>query len=72
MGMETIGDTSNIRLKYTNAKVTCKINNKTNQIVSAKWEYDVDVDIPNNKVKFQGLTITLKDANVVIHYQAVL
>lgn len=72
MGMEAVGDTSNIRLKYSNAKVTAKINNKTNKIVSAKWEYDVDVVIPDNKVKFKGVTLTLRNANVVIHYQAVL
>ena len=72
MGMETVGDTSNIKLNYTNAKVTCKINNKTGKIVSAKWEYDVDVKIPNNKVKFKGIPLTLKNASVLIHYQATL
>ena len=72
MGMETVSDTSNVRLAYKNAKVTCKINNKTGKLVSAKWEYDVDVSIPDNKVKFKGFTLNLKDAAVVIHYQAVL
>ena len=68
----TVADASNVRLIYNNAYVQAKINNKTNKIVSATWEYDVNVDIPNNKIKFSVFSITLKNASVVIHYKATL
>lgn len=68
----TVADASNVRLVYNNAYVQAKINNKTNKIVSATWEYDVNVDIPNNKIKFSVFSITLKNASVVIHYKATL
>ena len=70
--LETVGDTSNVRLKYTGAKVVVNINNKTNKIVSALWEYDVNVIIPDDKVKLVGIPMTLKDASAVIHYKAVI
>lgn len=69
--LETVGDTSNIRLKYTGAKAVVKINNKTNKIVNALWEYDVNVIIPDDEVKLVGIPMTLKDASAVIHYKAV-
>lgn len=68
----TVTDTSNVRLVYENAKIVAKINNKTGKITSAQWDYDVTVKIPDNKIKFTGIPLSLKGASLKIHYKAVL
>lgn len=66
----TIEDTSGIKLLYTNAVITAKIDNKTNKVVSAKWSYDVIISINNTKVKAFGIPFTLDGTEVVIRYVA--
>lgn len=68
----TIDDTSGIKLLYTNAVITAKIDNRTNKIVSAKWSYDVIITVDNTKIKAFGIPITLDGTEVKIRYEATL
>lgn len=68
----TIDDKSGIKLLYTNAIITAKIDNRTNKIVSAKWSYDVIITVDNTKIKAFGIPITLDGTEVVIRFEATL
>ena len=71
-GTVTIDDKSGIKLLYTNAVITAKIDNRTNKIVSAKWSYDVIITVDNTKIKAFGIPITLDGTEVVIRFEATL
>ena len=68
----TIDDTSGIKLLYTNAVITAKIDNRTDKVVSAKWSYDVIITVDNTKIKAFGIPITLDGTEVVICFEAAL
>lgn len=68
----TIDDTSGIKLLYTNAIITAKIDNRTDKVVSAKWSYDVIITVDNTKIKAFGIPITLDGTEVVICFEAAL
>ena len=60
----------NVKLTYTDAKLTCKIDNNTGKIVSGTWHYLVKINISSAELKFKVLpgAINVKNLKGAVDY----
>ena len=64
----------NVKLTYTDAKLTCKIDNNTGKIVSGTWHYLVKINISSAELKFKVLpgAINVKNLKGAVDYTVVI
>lgn len=64
----------NVKLTYTDAKLTCKIDNNTGKIVSGTWHYLVKINISSAELKFKVLPGAINVTNLkgAVDYKVVI
>ena len=72
LGAEIKSGRENVKLTYVNAKLNCKIDNKTGKIVSGTWSYTVQIRISEATISFGGFSGSAKNLYAEVNYKVVI
>lgn len=62
----------NVTMNYSDAVIHCRIDKKSNKIISGKWNYRLEMNFGNADLKFGFLPVTFNNVRFVFNYDVTI